>query len=73
VEGGGPVGCGCAFLLGLAASLSYLIGLGGLSLWLAIPIAMASGALGWKFGDAYFEKVLGGDRDGKPTRYWFLH
>lgn len=39
--------------------------------WLVATVAILSGAVGWKFGDSYFEKVLsGGDPEGKPVRYW---
>ena len=72
VEGGGPVGCGCGVLLGAALGAIVFLrwdSLAGLSL--ALALAATFGILGWRKGDRFFEKVLRGDPDGKPLRYWW--
>ena len=70
VEGGGPVGCGCGMLLGAALALIGAMQLEYLGGTLILVVSVVCGLLGWHFGDRFFEKVLSGDPDGKPLRYW---
>jgi hypothetical protein len=70
VEGGGPVGCGCGFIIGFSIAMPFLMTSGGLGVWLALGIAAAIGALTWIFGEVVLEKMLAGDPEGKPLRYW---
>ena len=71
VEGGGPVGCGCGVLLGAAAGLFLFVRLGGVGIVLAAVLAVTCGALAWRLGDTFFEKVLSGNSDGTPIRFWW--
>jgi hypothetical protein len=71
-EGGGAIGCGCGFILGAAVGLLVLLRFDALGVWLSLGIGVLSGILGWKLGDAYFERVLRGDPEGKPIRYWWF-
>jgi hypothetical protein len=72
VDGGGPVGCGFGVLLGLAVGIIFFLRFGGWGVALAVAVAFATGFLGWRLGDTFFEKVLSGDPEGKPSRYWWF-
>jgi membrane protein implicated in regulation of membrane protease activity len=70
VEGGGPAGCGCGFILGVAAGLMLFLRMGDIGWLFAFVFAAAIAGISWVFGDRFLEKVLHGNEDGKPMRLW---
>lgn len=68
VEGGGPVGCGCGFVVAFGLAFMILSQYGAIGFWGSVGIAAVAGGLTWVFGEVVLEKML----LGPSTKTWWL-
>ena len=65
------MGCGCGVLLAGAVGVPLFLRLEVPGLVVTVALVLICGVLGWRLGDSFFEKVLAGDPEGEPLRFWW--